>query len=59
MNRLPIPAPSCRSVFRKPETSLTAERYTKISIQLFNQMEHSNSHKSGLLTSIVRGPHFL
>ena len=47
MNRLPIPAPSCRSVFRKPETSLT-ERYTKISIQLFNQMEHSNSIAAGL-----------
>ena len=48
MNRLPIPAPSCRSVFRKPETSLTAARYTKISIQLFNQMEHSNSIAAGL-----------
>ena len=47
MNRLPIPTPSCRSVFRKPKTSLTAERYTKISIQLFNQMEHSNSIAAG------------
>ena len=48
MNRLPIPTPSCRSVFRKPETSLTAERYTQISMQLFNQMEHSNSIAAGL-----------
>ena len=47
MNRLPIPTPSCRSVFRKPKTSLTAERYTKISIQLFNQMEYSNSIAAG------------
>ena len=42
MNRLP-PTPSCRSVFRKSETPLTAERYTKIWIQLINQMECSRA----------------
>ena len=48
MNRLPLPTPSCRSVFRKSETPLTAERYTKIWIQLINQMERSSSIAAGL-----------
>ncbi len=48
MNRLPLPTPSCRSVFRKSETPMTAERYTKIWIQLINQMERSSSIAAGL-----------
>ena len=48
MNRLPLPTPSSRSVFRESETPLTAERYTKIWIQLINQMEHSNFIAAGL-----------
>ena len=48
MNRLPLPSPPCRSVFQKSGTSLTSERYTKIWIQLINQMERSNSIAAGL-----------
>ena len=52
MNRLPIPTPSCRSVFRKSETPLTAERYTKIWIQLINQMERKDA-QFGLATMCI------
>ena len=48
MNRFPLPTSSCRSVFPKSETPLTAERYTKIWIQLINQMERSSSIAAGL-----------
>ena len=48
MNRLTLPSPPCRSVFQKSGTSLTSERYTKIWIQLINQMERSNSIAAGL-----------
>ena len=48
MNRLPLPTSSCRSVFRKSETPLTAERSPKIWTPLINQMERSSSIAVGL-----------
>ncbi len=48
MDRLSPPSPSCRSVFREPDKPLTAEGYTKLWVQLIQQMERSSAAAAGL-----------